>query len=597
MTDVELIKSKIDIVDFISAYLTLKKAGRSFKALCPFHPEKTPSFIVSPERESWHCFGACATGGDVITFYQKWEGIDFLEALKSLAERAHVTLQKYTPAKDQLIKEKIYAINNLATDFFHYLLTGHTIGQRALDYLKSRNIKKEIIENFQLGYAPESWDSLHKYIAKKGYSPPDLEEAGLLIKSDQGKYYDRFRGRLIFTLKDHRGKIIGFSGRKLPSLSSTDTDTDAKYINTPETAIYIKGNVLYGLDSTREFIKKANNAIVVEGEFDFLASYQNGITNVVAIKGSALTENQVLLLKRYAETVSLALDSDIAGNVAAIRGIEIAENAGLVVNVVKLVSGKDPAECIEHGAHLWKKSVSDSVPIYDFIIDSALKKYAPDDVFGKKKIGEETIPFLTKIQNPIIASHYYKKLAKILDVSIESIETAVMQFLKNKKVNKEVLIENTLKKDRGELLEEYFLSLILQSSHIKDHLDKSMKIVTPDDFMVLPVKTILQLLKNFMKDRDKFDLKLFSPSLTPEIAPFFDRAYLIELPQFLNDEKLFLRELDKTVKEIKKISLRRTVGEISTKLNRLEDEQKSSEADQLNKEIKKLFIKLKELEK
>ena len=182
-------------------------------------------------------------------------------------------------------------------------------------------------------------------------------------------------------------------------------------------------------------------------------------------------------------------------------------------------------------------------------------------------------------------------------MSIESIETAVMQFLKNKKVNKEVLIENTLKKDRGELLEEYFLSLILQSSHIKDHLDKSMKIVTPDDFMVLPVKTILQLLKNFMKDRDKFDLKLFSPSLTPEIAPFFDRAYLIELPQFLNDEKLFLRELDKKVKEIKKISLRRTVGEISTKLNRLEDEQKSSEADQLNKEIKKLFIKLKELEK
>src|SRR3990170_6655812 len=227
MSDVELIKSKIDIVDFVGSYVTLKKAGRSFKALCPFHPEKTPSFIVSPERQSWHCFGSCAIGGDAISFYQKWEGIDFLEALQSLAERTHVTLEKYTPTKDSLIKEKLYAINNISSDFFHYLLTSHNIGKRAFDYLKSRGIKKEIIDTFSLGYAPESWDSLYKYITKKGYTPQDLESAGLLIKTDIGKYYDRFRGRLIFTLKYHRGKIIGFSGRKLPPLM----EKEAKYIN------------------------------------------------------------------------------------------------------------------------------------------------------------------------------------------------------------------------------------------------------------------------------------------------------------------------------------------------------------------------------
>jgi len=182
MTDVELIKSKLDIVDFISSFITLKKAGRNFKALCPFHSEKTSSFIVSPERQSWHCFGACATGGDAISFYERWEGIDFLEALKSLAEKTGVKLQKFTPTDESLIKEKLYAINNYSSDFFHYLLTSHNIGGRALDYLKKRKIKKEIIDTFLLGYAPESWDSLFKYLSKKGYSAADLETAGLVIK-------------------------------------------------------------------------------------------------------------------------------------------------------------------------------------------------------------------------------------------------------------------------------------------------------------------------------------------------------------------------------------------------------------------------------
>jgi len=579
MTDVELVKSKIDIVEFLGSFVTLKKAGRNFKALCPFHSEKTPSFIVSPERQSWHCFGACAIGGDVISFYEKWEGIDFLEALKTLAQKVGVTLRQFTPQGESALKEKLYAVNEYTSEFYHYLLTSHKIGERARKYLEERKIKKEIIASFKLGYAPESWDSLVKFLSKKGYTAEILSQGGLLVKSESGRFYDRFRGRLIFTLNDHRGKIIGFSGRKLPP----ETGEGGKYINSPETPLYIKGNVLYGMDKTREEIKNKGFAIIVEGEFDFLSSYQGGVTNVAAIKGSALTENQTLLLKRYTDTLSLALDSDFAGNEAAKRGIEIAEAAGLAVKVIKLLKGKDPADCIAQGIQFWKKSLEASIPVYDFIIDSALAKFDKDDVSGKKKISEETIPLLSKIQNPIIASHYVKKLAKVLSVTEESVETSIDLFIKKKQIKSVSTPLQSQKKSRCELLEEHLLSLILQSNNLPKFLEIAFKIVTPADFDLNSVKTILKLVKEASLKHQKLDMKNFNKLITPEIAPLFDRAYLIDLGPISADEQLMERELIKTAKEIKKISLRRTITEKSTKQGKLE-------------EIKDLIQKLKELE-
>lgn len=603
MNDAEIVKSKIDIVDFISSYVTLKKAGRNFKALCPFHSEKTPSFTVSPERQSWHCFGACATGGDAITFYEKWEGIDFLEALKSLAEKTGVTLQNYAPAKDIVIKEKIYAINNFASDFYHYLLTSHPIGRRARDYLKSRNIKKEIIDNFRLGYAPESWDSLSKYMTKKGFTNSELADSGLMVKSEKESYYDRFRGRLIFTLHDHSGKIIGFSGRSLPARRSLgeggrdENESGAKYINTPETPLYIKGNCFYGLDKTKDAIKKEGFAIIVEGEFDFLASFQSGITNIVAIKGSALTQNQSLLIKRYTEAVVLALDSDFAGNQAAKRGIEIAEKVGLSVKVIKLLKGKDPAECIDFGSHFWKQSVEKAVSIYDFIIDNACEKYDSKDISGKKKISDEVIPFLAKIQNPIIASHYIKKLSSLLAVSEESVDTALDQYIRklNLKID-DVKVDKT-KKDRSELLEEHFLSLILQSEIVKEMLKVALEIVTVDDFRVLPIMTILKLLRDYLAQNDKFDIKLFNELITPEIANVFDRSYLADMGSFSSDPKQLEKEILKTAKEIKKISLRRMITQISTKIHQIDNKQNGGETGKFAQNLKEMFQELNKLEK
>ncbi len=597
MTDVELVKSKIDIVDFLSEYVQLKRAGRNFKALCPFHSEKTPSFIISPERQSWHCFGACGEGGDVISFLQKWENLEFVEALKILAQRGGVTLSSYKPSEGTELKAKLYKINSLACEFFHFLLTSHKSGNRAREYLKSRGIKDEIIKTFTLGYAPDSWDSLLKFLQKKGYSNTDINTAGLLVRSDRGTYYDRFRGRLMFTLRDHRGNIVGFSGRLLDEGVYSEHQRGAKYVNTSETPIYIKGNTLYGLDVTKEAVKREKEAVVVEGEFDLLSSFQAGITNVVAIKGSAFTEGQTVLLRRFTENICLALDSDFAGSEAARRGIEIAEKAGLVVNVIELPFGKDPAECIEKDPHLWKRAVKATIPIYDFIIKTAFAKYENDGVVGKKKIGNDVIPFLSKIENPIILSHYTKELAKKLQVGEESIELSIRNFQKKKEdlqVFKTVTSSNI---SRDVLLEEYFLSLIVQSDDPHKSLALALKILTPDDFYQPPVKKVLELLAGFLHSHKKFEIKKFSSLLTSEVVPTFDKAYLIDRSNILSDGKRFDKELVHTCCEIKKMSLRRRINSISTKIRQAEEKETNPDNKKLNEQLRELLTQVREVDK
>lgn len=592
MTDIEQIKSKVDIVDFISEHIKIQKAGRSFKALCPFHSEKTPSFIVSPERQTWHCFGACGDGGDVISFLQKWENIEFVEALRTLAQRAGVTLSSYVPTDASRLKDKLYEINHMASEFFHYLLTKHKLGTKARDYLKSRSIKDEIVKTFLLGYAPQSWDSLSCFLTKKGYLQSDIYTAGLIIRSDKVRYYDRFRGRLMFTLKDQRGNIVGFSGRKLPPQS----EREAKYVNTPETPIYIKGNILYGLDITKEFIKKEQEAVVVEGEFDFLSSFQTGVTNVVAIKGSAFTEGQTNLLKRYTEKVNLALDSDIAGNEAARRGIEVAENAGLVVKVVEVPFGKDPADCIAKDPHLWKRAVKDAIPIYDFIISSAFKKYGQDGVYGKKKIGSETVPFLARIGNPIIYSHYVKLLADRLQVTEESIELSIRSFRKTKKTD-EIYTPEKKVTSREVLLNEHILSLIIQSSDVRGGLSRVMEILSIDDIYLPPVKKIIELLSLYFTKHKTFDIKKFGKLLTAEISSTFDKAYMKDIENILKDEEKYHHELFSTAKDLKKIALRRRVNTLSTNLKELEDEEDLAKRDKVNEELKNLITQIQEIDK
>ena len=465
MDQVEEIKGKVDIVELIQEHVPLKRAGRNFKGLCPFHGEKTPSFIVNPELQIWKCFG-CSKGGDAYSFLQQIEGMEFGEALSNLAKRVGVTLESYKPTQGEQVKERLVKINTLAGQAYHYLLTQHKLGQGALEYVKGRGISDEAIEKFRIGYAPESWGLMLEFLVrKKKLAVEDLQRAGLIIKGQRD--YDRFRNRIVFPLSNHRGQIVGFAGRVMPG---ADEKAGGKYVNTPETEIYHKSELLYGLDITRAEIKAKGQAVVVEGEIDAIASWQGGVKNVVAIKGSALTEKQVELLRRICDTVILALDTDMAGDAAARRGISIADSVGLMVKVINSKSEtlnpkhfKDPGDWASKDPEGWKKAVAGAIPVYDFYLQSAVERYGLD-VTGKKKIGQELLPIWAGISDEIVKAHYIKLLAKTLGVEEEDVRAQLAKISNPLPADAthQALQVDKPQVPRREILEEYVIGLALK---------------------------------------------------------------------------------------------------------------------------------------
>lgn len=586
MDQLEEIKSKIDIVQFISSYIPLKKAGRNFKTLCPFHTEKTPSFIVSPERQIWKCFG-CGKGGDIFKFLMEYERMEFGEALRFLAKKTGVVLKTYHPSESEEEKEKLYQINHFAAEFYHYLLLNHSVGRQALDYILGRGITKDSLKLFKIGYAPDLWDGLQKYlVGKKGYKPEDLEKAGLVIPSTQhpktNPYYDRFRHRLMFPLADHRGNICGFSGRVLDPQAK-----EAKYVNTPETLIYHKSDLLYPLHLTKEEIKKENQAIVVEGELDAISSFQVGIKNVIAIKGSALTENQVKLLKRYTENLVLALDADIAGDSAARRGIEIADSYGLGIRVVELEKYKDPDEAAQRDPKYYKEKIKKAIPVWDYLIDSAFKRIGSETPEAKKKIGEEIVPVLAKIENEIIKNHYVKKFAERLGVDQEAVLIQIKKFLNTGQLATPTPTLSKIKKPRTELLEEYILSLCFQSGKVEYIFEKGVR----DLLRHVGYRRIILLLEDFLK-KNKFSSDSFSKILPPELIDLFNDFYLIDFGEHQEDESWVEQELQKALKELEILKIKEDLLKISEDIRNLEKKGKTKGEEW--KEAKQKFKKLSE---
>jgi len=585
MDEIEQIKQKIDLVDFISQHISLKRAGRNFKALCPFHQEKTPSFIVSPERQIWHCFGACNDGGDIFKFLMKWENIDFYSALKILAQKAGIKLEKFRVQSSEFReKEKIYEINHLASELYHYLLISHRVGQKALDYLKQRGISQASIKKFALGYAPDSWQTVLPFLKKKGYGEEEIEKAGLIIHAT--RYYDRFRGRIIFTLKDHRENVVGFSGRTLePDLKG------AKYINTPETPTYHKSDLLYGLDLAKKAIRQANEVIITEGEFDVISSFQTGIENIVAIKGSALTENQARLLKRFTENITLALDADLAGEEATRRGVETADQIGLFVKVIQLPKGEDADSLIRKKINHWQKIVKASMPIYDFFLNSAFNRFQAEKPQGKREIARELLPIWAKISDPILQAHYLKILAQKLKISEESLIIALDKLIKKPETKTEELIISNKGKSREEILEEYFFAIILKLKAIKKFLALFWEKDLITVFQSPAIKKVLTKLKEFLEEKrvedysssevetstesrssrqartvTKFKIADFAKALPKELLPVLDQTYLKNIEESLKSEPAKEKEIIKVFRERKKLFLRRKLKNLATKI-------------------------------
>lgn len=406
MDPVEEIKQKINIVDLISQYVELKKSGINWKGRCPFHNEKTPSFMVNEERQFYYCFG-CNQGGDIFNFLQNKENLEFPEVLKILAKKAGVNL----PTNDSRLvsqRNRIYDLLDDITNYWSHELQKQSIAKQ---YLNNRGLDEKTIIRFRLGYAPQSWDQSLLFLKNKGYTETEIFSAGLTVKKEKGSgYYDRFRDRITFPIMDIHDNVIGFSARALSS------DVPAKYINSPETVVYKKSHVLYGLHLAKEEIRQKKFVILVEGNMDVIASHRVGITNTVAVSGTALTDEQILLLKRFTDNLAICFDMDVAGQNAARRSIDLALKHEMNIRVIQLSHGKDPDECIKLNPHNWKQAIENAVPIMQYYLEKVLEDYNPQDINSKKKIIKEFLPEINKLVSKIERDHWIKILANKINV-------------------------------------------------------------------------------------------------------------------------------------------------------------------------------------
>jgi len=593
MDQVDEVKSKVDIVEVISSYIPLKKAGRNLSGLCPFHGEKTPSFMVSAERQAFKCFG-CGEGGNVFTFLEKIEGWDFRETLEELAKRTGVKLIDFKPSGASRDREKLLEINKLAAKFFKYLLQKHKAGEPGRQYLEKRGIGEVLWEKFDLGYAPGGWENISKFLTKRSYSLADIATSGLTIGRETrsgGGYYDRFRERLMFPIKDSRGSVMGFSGRLLGQNAKEAHSTgsgQAKYVNSPQTPIFNKGSLLFGLDLARSEIREKNEAVLVEGEFDVLSSHKAGITNVIASKGTALTDQQVAILSRLCDRVILCFDTDLAGDAASRRGIELMDMAGISVKVVELGKFKDPDEFAQKDAVGFRKAIKSAIDIYDYFIDSASKRFDVNSPDGKKKIGREVVPVISKISDDLVRAHYISKLAKLLDLDTQLVSEAVS---KKTEIN-QVVFSNPAGDGKYAKVtrEEYFLALLVFHDEI---LPDIISILSAADFESPGARSFWAWLRDIIRNPKVRVFSTATKKLPKDLSDFVDQLYLINISAEFSDKELWAEEAIKTAKALKKASLKRELGDISGKLEEAQKNKDDKGIEKLMNRFEKVSENLK----
>ncbi len=605
------IKEKLNIVDLIGQYVPLKKAGKNHKGRCPFHNEKTPSFIVSEDIQRYRCFG-CAKSGDIFNFIMDYEGVDFNEALKILADKAGVKLDlSKFDKKEKGLNEKILEMNKIAEKFYSKLLMEHKFGEAAREYLKKRGIKKETAKEFSLGYAPNSWDSLSNFLIKSGYTADEIERAGLGKKRKSGTdAYDMFRGRLMFPLYDHMDRVVGFAGRAL------FPDQEPKYINTPETPLFHKEKFLFGLNHAKAHIRSEKEAIIVEGEFDMISPYQAGYQNIVASKGTALTLGQIDLLKRYAPAAILIFDNDVAGADASIRGIDIIKNAGLNLKIAIMPADvKDPDELIKKDPKALKKIVKDAVPLWDYYFIYASKKYNMEDIFGKKDAGQFLLQMIKGIDDEVVKSEYIKKFVDAFDMDENEVKTQLQkvkatsfeQFEQKRDEKGDSLVnKNIIGLSEYPQLEVYLLSLLLKGN--KTNLPFYTNSIEDELFTNDHTKALFVDLKKAADSKKSVDIKAFYDKLSdnqPELHSLFEKIYLadarlgenrlIDSEDDLEESEDFDAEIASVIRRLKVDFLKRKLKELSKAIKQAEAMSDNSKLDAYQDQVKVYTHELAEL--
>jgi len=603
---IQEIKDKLDIVKVVGSYIKLKKSGANYRAICPFHSEKKPSLFVSPARQIWKCFG-CGASGDIFGFVKQIEGVEFGDALRILAKRAGVELKKQDP-KLRTKRQRLYEVCEIGCQFFEKQLKSSSTGKKARKYLLDRGIKEESIKKWRLGYSPDTWSELSDFLVGKGYQRSEVIKAGLAVKSSKSKgSYDRFRGRIIFPIFDLHSQVVGFGGRVFGK--EKEEKEIAKYINIPQTPLYNKSKILYGLNQAKVSIRKKNQCILAEGYTDVIMSHQAGFDNTVATSGTSLTSSHLNILKRYSDNLLLAFDMDVAGNTATKRGIDMAQRKGFGIKVIRMPEDNDPADIVSENPKKWGQIIEKAKSIVGFYFDSAFSKFSKKTAEGKKKIGEMVLPAIKRIPNQIERAHWIQELSNRLGIPEEDVfEQFKLTNKTSSSSSRPEVIEpdqqetstqsSRISKTRKEILEERALSLLfacpehfelLEDDHFPCFSEKSSQLlkqvcscVSKTQKKEKKEKALNQTLEKIKKEEnEEFKELIDTLCLKGEVDMEGEMEPTTEIKFCLN--------------ELKSINIKKRLKKISEEIKEAEQNQNEQEITDLIKKFKKFSQKLREI--
>ena len=583
---IEEIRNNNDIVDVISQYVILKRSGRNFFGLCPFHKEKSPSFSVSPDKQIFHCFG-CGVGGNVIHFVSKIENLDFRETLELLANRANIQLptldNSYQDNKKAILKAKVYEINEIAAKFYHENLYRPT-SKEAQEYIKKRKLDNRTLKSFLIGYSG-NFDELYRLLKQRGYTEEEILASSLVNKTENGKFIDRFRRRLMIPIQDTTGKFIAFGGRVLD-------DSKPKYINSPENIVYSKGRNLFGLNIAKKGDTK--KIIIVEGYMDAISLYQRGITNVVASLGTALTEQQGRLLRKNSEQVIIGYDADGAGQAATLRGLEILQNMGCDIRVLQIYGAKDPDEfIIKYGPERFQKCVESAISLVEFKVKILKQNLNIENVNDKIKFLNEIAKILAKVDNNIEKEVYVDKISKEYGISKEAIYGEINKLIYNKSSEKKILekapIKNYIKNESKENIDESIIKrekmvIYILINYPNESYDKIKNVITIDDIRSETNKKIIS------KIYEQYEKKIEG-----NILDLFEEEQIINYLSGIMADDFGVNDINKCIEDLINIYNKEKLLNIRNEIIRkLEDTSKMSgeEVRELEKRLNEVILKL-----
>jgi DNA primase len=554
MSVIDEIKDRIDIVEVIGESVKLRKSGKNFSGFCPFHPNtRTPAFAVFPDSGTWRCFGACNEGGDVFSFLMKKEGWDFSETLRYLAKRAGVELAARGP-EERALEEAHHRLRELmeeAVTYYRHNLLHTSEGSPVLEYLRSRQLSNEALETFEIGYAPNAWDATLSYLMDKGYSEEELLDSGMVTVREGGGFYDRFRHRIMIPIRDARGRMAGFGARVV------DPNDVPKFLNSPQTPLFDKGRILYGLDKARKAIRTADQAVIVEGYMDVIALHQAGFANAVSPMGTALSENQLRLLKRYSRRMVLALDADVAGSQATLRGLTVARETldrqpdpvfdarGLVrhegridadIRVITLPEGVDPDEVVSEDPSVWPVMLDQAQTVVDYVLEVLTSDRDLEDPKVKAEIARQVLPLIEDVADPVEREAYRQNLARRLKVderALLSLHPKPPRRRTRQAPPAEVSLEGLVSPKAESPVERFCLGILLRDPELLYRIDRRLQAldlarVSPQDFTGTDHQVIFHAVREALAQDEEEPIHHWRNQLDPALITLAD-AFLADV--------------------------------------------------------------------